>query len=191
MASKGGPAPFIVLPAPVDLRGKLPTSTASARGYYKRDLAGITGVTIHWTASPCKNGVEAVEAIARAQLKLVASPITGEKFPAIAYSLVVDCRGIVYLCHSLDVRSWHSGAVVNGIARNVSHIGIAIINDDCPPFAQLYGLSEAILWCEQALERELPWEGHKDSFPTACPGPDWGGWSGSLLLALVKLQEGG
>lgn len=105
-----------------------------------------------------------------------------EEFPAIAYTLLVDCRGDLYLCHALDVRCWHSGAVINGLARNASHVGIAFINDGFPTLGQLDGLAWAIVWCERQLGRELEVEGHKDApYATRCPGDDWPGWRDTLM----------
>lgn len=108
-----------------------------------------------------------------------------EEFPAIAYSLMVACDGAVYLCHDLDTRCWHSGAVVSGVARNASHVGIAIINDGSPSEGQLDGLVEAIIWVTGQVGRQLSLEGHKDApYQTTCPGPDWAIWKGELSRKL-------
>lgn len=166
----------------IDLRGKLPTRPG--RAYYHRDLAGITGITVHYTASPARAGLDAVRAIAKYQV----GPNAQEAFPGIAYTMVVDSEGTIYQCWDLDVRCWHSGAVVGGVARNASHVGIAIINDTDPSMDQLNGLADAIQLCEYQLDRPLTVEGHKDApYPTACPGAHWQDWK-PALMTLVNIR---
>ena len=139
-----------------------------------RPVAAISGITLHYTASPTRDGIEAVRAIAAYQT----GPGAHEEFPAIAYHLVVCGEGNVYWCNDLDVRVWHSGAVVNGLARNYTHIGIAYIGDQSPNAAQLIGLKRAIRWCEATLHKGVTVEGHRDApYATACPGPAWPGWA--------------
>ena len=163
------------------MRGLLP-----ANGVYDlRSIESIQGITIHWTASPVASGVAAVGHIAREQLKRVADPNTGEKFRAIAYTLIVDGAGQLYLCHDLKVRTWHSGARVNGISRNVSHVGVCYIGDVEPNEAQLMGLKKAIEWVRDSIALDTAWplaiEGHRDApYATACPGPTWPAWKSRL-----------
>ena len=112
----------------------------------------------------------------------MADAATGQKFPAIAYTLVVEGDGRIVLCHDLDVRCWHSGAVIGGVSRNVSHVGIVYSGDVEPGPAQLVGLREAIAWATSQLGRSLQVEGHRDApYATACPGPTWPGWRAAIL----------
>lgn len=159
----------------LDLRGLLPTRPG--RPYYLRPLDGITGLTIHYTASAPQAGKDAVRAIAQYQV----GPNAQEDFPGIAYTLVVPSDGTAYICHDLAVRTWHSGAVVDGIARNASHVGVAYIGDYQPNAAQLSGLAAAIGWVQAQLGRALTVEGHQSSYPTECPGKDWPIWKQQLL----------
>lgn len=118
------------------------------------------------------SGIEAVRNIARYQV----GPNAQEAFPGISYSLMVDGAGTIYQCWDLAVRCWHNGAVVNGIARNASHIGICFIGDDEPTEGQLAGLLGAVAWTEGQLRRRLDIEGHQDHYATSCPGPLWPWW---------------
>lgn len=157
----------------MDLRGALPTRRGAER-YFTRDLDGIVGVTIHYTAS---SPYATPETIARHQV----TQTTTDPFPAIAYTLIVDWRGTVHLCHDLETRCWHSGAVVDGVARNRSHVGICWIGSYHPAPQQLTGMRQAIQWCERKLKRRLDVEGHSDSYATACPGPTWPDWKPDIL----------
>lgn len=129
-------------------------------------------MTLHYTASPVGYGKEAVEAIARYQV----TQMDRDPFPAIAYTFVVDGFGDIYRCHDLTTRTWHNGAVVDGIARNASHVGIAYIGDGGPTLSQLRGLAQAHLLCERELGFDLLPEAHKDQYATACPW-NWPSWA--------------
>jgi hypothetical protein len=168
--SAGGPAVPLI-----DLRGRLPTRPG-AKPYYSREIHGLVGATIHYTAGSPQASVEDV---ARYQVGSNAQ----EAFPAIAYHLIIPAAGYVVLCHDLSTRVWHSGAVVNGVARNTSHIGICYIGNREPSLAQLAGIRGALRWCEQQLGRPLEHiEGHRDApYATACPGPTWPFWRDEIL----------
>lgn len=171
------PTPIVVWSVS-DIRGTLPTR-AGGPAYTTRPLSGITGITIHYTAS---SPYATVRGIAAYQV----GPTAQEAFPAIAYTLMVDYRGVVSLCHSLETRVWHSGAVVGGVARNASHVGVCWIGDTEPNAAQIRGLGEAISYVQHTLGRKLAVEGHRDApYPTTCPGPTWPSWR-SLVLAGVR-----
>lgn len=101
---------------------------------------------------------------------------------------MIDGLGAGYLCHDLDVRTWHSAARVDGIARNASHIAICYIGNDRPSTGQMYGLAQAILWCERQLDRVLDIEGHQDADLTQCPGTTWPTWRHELLAALSDIE---
>lgn len=185
----GRTIPFsLIAPSIVDVRGLLPIRVG-ARGYYDRPLDGIVGITDHYTASEPKSGLEAVIAIALYQISIQNpndDPDLQPEFPAIAYTIIVDDEGIPYLCHDLSTRVWHSGAVVNGVARNASHVGICYIGNYEPTAKQLLGMAVGIKWVQETLGRELSLlEGHKDQYATTCPGPTWPSWK-SKLLDLLK-----
>lgn len=159
----------------VDRRHDLP-KTASYSG---RSLSGIKGITVHYTAT---DPSASIEAIAAGQLTRWADAQQTVRFPAIAYTIVVDAAGVVSLCHSLEIRPWHSGAVINGEHRNTTHMGICWIGNHTPNPAQLIGLKGAIDWVEGQLGRTLPVEGHRDApYATACPGPTWPAWKAQIL----------
>ena len=100
----------------------------------------------------------------------------GTPFPGLAYTMFVEESGRVVLAWDLKVRVWHSAAVVAGIARNLSHIGICYAGNVKPNAAQKRGMANALSWCERQLGRELTVEGHGWVYATACPGGtshDW------------------
>ena len=169
------PRPIPAQPAPaqpplslVDVRGRLPTRAGAF--YSSRDLAGINGIDLHYTASP---STTAVEAIARYQ----SGPGAQEAFPAIAYTLIVDGSGVPHLCHDLGVRVWHNGAP----GANTRRVGICYIGNTEPSDAQRTGLATAIAWVQRSLGRTLAVAGHKDSYSTSCPGPTWPTWRADVL----------
>ena len=156
------------------MRGQLPATGT----YHQRPLTGITGITIHYTAGPANLG--AVE-IARFQLTRDANPPNKTFFPAIAYTMVIEQDGRIVLCHDLDRRCWHSAAVISGIARNASHVGIVYCGDVAPNDRQIAGLRGAIDWVQAQLGRSLAVEGHKDApYATQCPGNAWPAWRATL-----------
>jgi hypothetical protein len=167
------------------VRGHLPTRPG-ATPYDTRPTAGIVGLTVHYTASAVAAGLSAVEAVARYQSGLLESkPKT--PFPAIAYTMVVDGAGTVYLCHNPTTRVWHSGAVIGGVSRNISHASICWIGNTQPTAAQIVGLARGIVWQERSLGRHLPLEGHRDApYSTSCPGPAWPGWRVALELEVGR-----
>lgn len=110
-------------------------------------------------------------------------------FPAIAYPLVVTRDGTIHLCLDLWLRSWHSGAVVAGVARNRSHVGVCWIGNYMPSYAQCRGMGRALAWLEWQLGRRLEVEGHKDSMATQCPGPTWPGWLPDVLAARDHIRS--
>lgn len=170
-----------------DLRGKLPVSTTGEQ-YVSRPLDAIYGVTLHYTAGPAD---QSVEAIAEYQTSPAAASQTGtgSPFPAIAYTLVVTGDGVPHLCHDLETRTWHSAASPNGVSRNLTHVGICYTGSWEPNRDQIRGLAEAIHWVKTTLgRRTIEYEGHKDApYPTACPGPAWPSWSRDLELAIADL----
>jgi hypothetical protein len=100
-----------------DLCGTLPTNYEAR--YVTGPLDGITGVTLHFTAGPEGHTAQDVAAF---QTSKAARGQTGNHtpFPAIAYTFLIDGDGTANLCHDLEVRTWHSAAVVGGLARVVT-----------------------------------------------------------------------
>ena len=152
----------------------MPTNLESS--YVRRPLAGIVGVTCHYTAGPASQTAAQVAAY---QTSAAARPQTGNDtpFPGLAYTLFVEGDGRVVLAWDLAVRVWHSAAVINGKARNATHIGICYSGDHEPNAAQKTGLAHAWHWCEAQLVRRLTVEGHSWApYPTSCPGPTSHTW---------------
>jgi len=165
-----------------DLRGQLP----ERRPYNPRDLGAIVGVTIHYTDGPTH---QTARDIAEFQISPEAASHTGagEPFPGIAYTILVTGDGVPNLCHDLDRRTWHSAAVVDGRARNATHVGICYTGDVGPNPAQLAGIAEAIAWCQDQLDRTLSVEGHRDPpYATDCPGPRWPAWKHDVLIVMQR-----
>jgi hypothetical protein len=168
-----------------DLRGQLPTNSEAA--YVARPLDGIRGVTLHYTEGPTS---QTAADIARYQTSEAARAQTGNNtpFPGIAYTFLVDGTGTPNLCHDLSVRTWHSAALVNGLGRNLTHVGICYTGNQRPNEAQIRGIAEAIRWCQDQLGgRQLTIEGHRDPpYATQCPGPAWNQWLGEVLTELGR-----
>lgn len=137
----------------------------------------LYGVTVHYTASPPTGTVEAIAAYQTGDS-------AQEPFPEIAYTLMVPADGSIAWCHDLNVRCWHSGAW----GRNDFYVGVCFINNSRPSDVQLQGLAYAIHWVQTQLGRELIVEGHKDAYPTACPGAEWPSWREELMEAVRRLQ---
>lgn len=142
--------------------------------YGRRDLAGISMITLHYTASP-ETGT--IAGIARAQLERVADPSDGTKFPGLAYTYIVDGAGTPYLAWDIDVRVWHSAAP----GKNTQSIGICYIGDVGPNPAQIAGLRACIAHAQASVGRALTVGGHRDDYATECPGPLWPAWKGAVL----------
>lgn len=158
---------------PVNLRGQLPTNNEASYG--TRDVQGIVGVTFHYTAGPSSQTAQQVAAY---QTSEAARQQTGNgtPFPGLAYTLYVEASGRVVLAWGLQVRVWHSAAVINGKARNATHIGICYAGNSEPNQVQKVGLANAMRWCEQQLRRRLEAEGHGWVYSTSCPGPTSRAW---------------
>lgn len=126
-------------------------------------------MTIHYTASPPSTPIINV---ALYQI----GPNAQEQFPAIAYHFMVDAVGDYHILHDLDRRVWHSGAP----GANDTKIGICYIGNTEPNDAQIKGMNKAILYSEQQLKKKLTINGHKDNYPTQCPGTTWPAWKSKL-----------
>lgn len=161
---------------PVDMKGKLPTNHES--NYGTRDVSGITGVTLHYTAGPAS---QTVYQVAQYQTSEAARGQPGPPvpFPGLAYTFFVEQDGKTSMAWDLNVEVWHS----NGPGRNTHNVGICYAGDLGPNEAQLNGMAQAIGWCERTIGRKLGVEGHKDAggSATECPGPQWPGWRADVM----------
>lgn len=155
------------------MRGKLPTNGEAAYG--TRALAGVDMVTLHYTAGPSSQTAAQVAAY---QTSEAARGQTGNgtPFPGLAYSMFVEGTGRVVLAWPLTTRVWHSAAVINGLGRNYTSIGICYAGNAEPNAAQKLGLADALRWCEQQLGKRLLVEGHGWQYNTLCPGSTSRAW---------------
>src|SRR5580765_5202737 len=164
---------------PVDMRGKLPTNHEG--NYEARELAGIVGVTLHYTAgSPS----DTVYAVAQYQTSEAARGQPGPPipFPGLAYTLFVEADGKTSAAWDLGIACWHS----NGPGRNQHYIGICYAGNVAPNDAQMTAMGQAIGWCQKQLGKKLTIEGHMDTnasvpVPTECPGPQWPSWKQTVI----------
>ncbi|HEY1247446.1 MAG TPA: N-acetylmuramoyl-L-alanine amidase [Nitrososphaera sp.] len=165
--------------APVDVRGKLPTNHEA--NYDKRDLAGITGITLHFTDGPAS---QTVYQIAQYQTSEDARGQTGNDtpFPGLAYTFFVEQDGKTSQAWDLDVATWHSSAP----GRNTHNIGICYSGNVAPNAAQINGMAQAIGYCQKQLGRKIGVEGHKDYSleATQCPGPTWPSWRQDIMSGI-------
>lgn len=141
--------------------------------YGHRPVAGITSVTLHYTAGSPSDSPGRIAAI---QLDRDAAP--GIKFPGLAYTYIVDSAGAPYKAWDLDVRVWHSAAP----GKNSGSIGICYTGNVEPNAAQIRGLRACIFDASRELGRSLPVTGHKDDYATECPGPAWPAWKNAVAL---------
>jgi hypothetical protein len=175
-----------------DLRGTLPTLEGDwpILQYVERPLDAIVGVTLHYTAAPANQTARAI-ALYQTSREAIAQTTADQPFPAIAYTILITQDGDANLCHDLDRRTWHSGAVVNGLGRNLTHVGICYTGNVEPNAAQVDGFADAIDWCElQLMGHQLSIEGHKDPpYSTDCPGPRWPTWRPRVEAALAIRRD--
>jgi hypothetical protein len=175
-----------------DLRGRLPLLNDPDPGYrYEtRPLDAITGITLHYTAGPADQPVAGIAAYQTGR-GAASQTGTGKPFPGIAYTIVVTGDGRPNLCWDLSARTWHSGATVGGVSRNLSHVGICYTGSQSPNPDQIAGLATAIAWVYTQLGRTLPVEGHRDApYATQCPGPGWPGWKAGLMRTVSSMWAG-
>lgn len=132
-------------------------------------------MTVHYTAGSARGTAAGTAGYQTSEAARQQSG-AGVPFPGLAYTLFVEGSGRVVLAHSLEVRPWHSAAVVNGRGRNYTHVGVCYSGDQEPNPSQRQGLAKALRWLEQTLGRTLHVEGHGDVFSTRCPGPTRGTW---------------
>jgi len=159
---------------PTDVRGRLATNHEA--NYGSRDLNGISGITLHYTAGPAS---QTVFQVAEYQTSEAARGQTGVgvPFPGLAYTLFVEQDGKTSLAHDLTVACWHSSAS----GRNEHNVGICFAGDGSPTDAQMTAMAQAIGWVQKQLGRKVGLEGHKDAMSTACPGPGWPGWKATVV----------
>lgn len=149
---------------PHDARGTLPTRPGAAP-YRQRDINGVTGIRLHYTAGGTWSTVRDIAAYQT-------GPTAQDNFPAIAYHVLVDGDGVAHWCHDLDVRVWGSGQS----GSNERDVHICYTGSVEPTLAQLVGLRRAVAWAQVHIGRALSVRGHSDGFSTQCPGPRWPEW---------------
>ena len=141
--------------------------------YRRRELAAITGVTMHATAWPMDP-----EAMALYQT----TKVEGDPYPAIAYHFVVSPEGELAWCQALEVETWHAGAVSSTTRIAVC---LAAAASDAGATDKQVAVTRVLLGClERFLGRPLDVQPHHLLLPvtTTCPGPSWERW-GPLLIA--------
>lgn len=153
----------------MDIRGTLPTRPGYAP-YPRRNINAVDSVDIHYTAGPYTSSTYDIAAYQT-------GPTAQLDFPEIAYHLMVEADGTVYWCHDLNKRTWHNGAS----GRNERAVGICFVGNGTPLEAQKVGIRQAIQWSQEHLGRQLAVSGHKDTYPTACPGAAWPSWKSEIL----------
>jgi hypothetical protein len=161
---------------PTDMRGKLPTNHEG--DYAARELSGISGVTLHYTAGPAS---QSAYQVAQYQTSEAARGQTGANvpFPGLAYTFFVEQDGKVVMAWDLARAPWHS----NGPGRNTHYIGICYAGDVAPNDAQITGMAQAIGFAQRQLGKKLTIEGHKEAggSNTECPGPQWPSWKQTVI----------
>jgi len=159
---------------PVNVIGQLPTNHEG--NYDKRDVAGIVGVTLHYTAGPPS---QTVYQVAQYQTSEAARGQPGPPipFPGLAYTFFVEQDGKTSMAWDLDVACWHSA----GSGRNQTYVGICYAGNVAPNDEQMTGMANAIGYCQKKIGRKLTVEGHKDGYQTECPGPQWPQWKQTVL----------
>jgi N-acetylmuramoyl-L-alanine amidase len=136
-------------------------------------------VTFHYTAGPASGSAWSTAAYQTSEAARKQTG-AGTPFPGLAYTLFIEADGEVVLAHSLEVRVWHSAAIVSGRGRNYSHVGVCYAGNHAPNADQVVGMASAVVWLEQLLDRELALEGHGWLYATSCPGPTSRGWISSI-----------
>jgi hypothetical protein len=160
--------------APVDMSGSLPTNHEAS--YDSRNVADISGVTLHYTAG---SSSDTAFSVAQYQTSEAArgQPGVPVPFPGIAYTLFVEADGKTVLGNQLTVACWHS----NGPGRNQHYVGICFAGNGAPNDAQMTAMGQAIGWVQKQLGKKLTIEGHKDASQTECPGPQWPSWKQTVI----------
>ena len=126
--------------------------------YGKRDMSGISVITIHHSAAPA---TQSLETIARYH-------VSHNGWPGIAYHLVVLADGRVMQTQDLETRSYHD-------AINTDSVGICVLGNfvaDDPSEQQIAGLHDAIAWVRDRVPNDhvqtIP---HRERGSSAeCPG---------------------
>jgi hypothetical protein len=154
----------------VDVRNQLPTRNKTDR-YPIRNINLVDSVDIHYTAGPASTGV-----IGTAQYQV--GPSAQLDFPEIAYHMFVNEDGTLYLCHNLDIRTWHNG----GYLRNEKAWAICYAGNVQPNNRQMISIRNGILLGQELLKRTVAVYGHRDNYATTCPGESWRTWR-PLILA--------
>lgn len=165
----------------VDLRAILntvPYVRDGAEPYGTRPVDGITGITMHYTASHPSTSIWATALYQTSDAVLA---VGQPRFPSIAYHWYI-VGDVAYRCHDLATRCWHSAGIVNGVKRNDSHVAICYAGGRRPSEEQIQAIRLAIETTQQELGRALEEEGHKDATQTSCPGAAWPAWRSQIVV---------
>ena len=152
-------------------------------GWWQREWAQINGLTIHHTMSHSPHATAAYN---------INKP--GGR-PSIPYHIWVTQTGEVLLCLGLEEGCWHDHT-----GHQNTHISVGLAGSlhlESPPENQLDAAAKVAAWAIQtdtlpAIGGIEQIKGHKDYYPTTCPGwdsPDSGQWKATLYERIGAMIE--
>ena len=188
--------PIDQLPEIVERRFLLP-ARPNMEPYGTRDIKDIAFIVIHQSDNPTASA-ESVAQWAVTQTDGGGRPF----YPEIPYHFFIEPTGTIKRCHSLDVLTWHAGAVgqpsPGGVGLN-NWQGVAICLAGAfsgakrPTDAQLRSAGKLCHAIRKVVTAELPVLGHRETpgSATACPGDNFLGEAGwkQLILRLAVDPE--
>ncbi len=195
--------PQVVTEEPIDRvpniveRRFLLATRAGADPYGTRDIKDIQFIAIHQSDSATASA-EAVAQWAVTQTDGGGRPY----YPEMPYHFFVEPNGAVKRCHSLEVLSWHAGAVgqasPGGVGLN-NWQGVAVClagafsGSTRPTSAQLVSAAAVCKAIRAATATKLDILGHGETpySQTACPGTNFkgdAGWKNDLLRLVGDLE---
>ena len=160
----------------VDVRYALPIREVEA-GYLRRtpaEMRDVKWIVVHHTGA----GVSRPRAEAIARYQTGPGPL--DKFPAIAYHVVIEADGTIYWCHDLETVVWS-----NGVGSPTQKQGVGVFNwqsfavcfsGENPTAIQTEVGNKVILTINEAMNERLSLRGHGDLSRTQCPGPTMTEW---------------
>ena len=146
---------------PENIVGDLPIAPQNGP-YAKRNLSEIDTIVVHHSLT--RSDLPGSNPYAYAQFHTT-SP--NYMLPGIAYHIVIQPNGSVYLTNSLDTVAEHVGAM------NRKSVGIVLSgNFDQEPFTdvQQKALVKAIKWVQRKVGKKLNLRGHYEYSNKTCPG---------------------
>lgn len=146
-------ASILRLPFAHDVRESLTKS--SINSYKKRIPSRVSQLVIHHSAHPSWTVYE----VANYHVK-------SNKWPAIGYHVVIDQKGNVFICNSLDNQSYHCKD------NNFKSIGICLLGnfEEHFPSSEQMIAAESVINCFALNFHELVLFKHSDLGATLCPG---------------------